>query len=137
MADDIRVELIRHGAQDLYRRKPPDISEIYSHPRVCAEATSQMFNGVSLKPGWSLDLTGRDPNSQKPWDLSDKKVQAKVKKLIRDTEPLFVVGSPPCTAFSQLQGLNKGRRPQAVIDKEFRAGREHIRFSLEVYAMQV
>ena len=115
--DDIRVELVLKGAQDLYMRKGPDVAEIYSNPRVCQEATANKYEGRMLKPGWSLDLSTKDPTTGRPWDLSDKKIQAKVKKLIIDTEPYCIVGSPPCTAFSQLQGLNNFKRDPKVVAK--------------------
>ena len=135
--DDIRVELVMRGAQDLYMRHKPDVAEIYSNPRVCQEASSKKFNGIDLRPGWSLDLTTKDPVTGKPWDLSLPSVQSRVKKLVRDTEPFCIVGSPPCTPFSQLQGLNKKRRDPKIVAKEFRAGRAHMRFCLEVYRMQM
>ena len=72
--DDIRVELGPKGAQDLYLRSKPDVAEIYSNLRICQEATAQKFDGVSLRPGWSLDLSTKDPSTGRAWDLSDRKV---------------------------------------------------------------
>ena len=135
--DDIRVELTLKGAQELYMRDRPDVAEIYSNPRVCQEANARRYDGKLLKPGWSLDLSTKDPSTGRPWDLSVKATQAKVKKMIIETEPYCIVGSPPCTAFSQLQGLNKAKRDPNVVRKEFRKAREHIRFCLEVYSLQM
>jgi hypothetical protein len=135
--DDIRVELVLKGAQDLYMRQKPDVAEIYSNPRVCQEATSRKFEGIDLRPGWSLDLTTKDPTTGSPWDLPDMKVQTRVRRLTLDTKPFCIVGSPPCTPFSLLQGLNKKRRDPAVIAREIKAGRAHIRSCLEVYTMQM
>ena len=98
-ADDIRVELVLKGAQSLYMRSKPDVAEIYTNPRICQEATAQKFEGIDLRPGWSLDLSTKDPTTGQPWDLSDRKVQSRVIKLIRDTEPFCIVGSPPCMLF--------------------------------------
>ena len=89
--------------------------EIYSPPRVCAEAATQKFGGVILRPGWSLDLTTTDPSTGMPWDLSDARVQRKVKQLIRETEPFCVVGSPPCTVFSPLQELSRKKRDTQIV----------------------
>ena len=135
--DDIRVELTLKGAQAMYRRRQPGVAEIYSQPRICQEAATQRFGDVILRPGWSLDLTTKDPETGKPWDLSDKEIQRKVKKLVRDTEPFCIVGSPPCTAFSPLQELGRARRDPRIMDQEFRAARAHINFCLEVYEMQL
>ena len=123
--DDIRVELVLKGAQELYNRERPDVAEIYSNPRVCQEATARRYDGKTLVPGWSLDLTTKDPLTNEPWDLSKRTVQERVKKLIRESEPYCIVGSPPCTPFSQLQGLNKRKRDPKVVKKELEAGKAH------------
>ena len=101
------MALVPKEAQGLYMRSKPDVAEIYSNPRICKEVTAQKFDGVSLRPGWTLDLSTKDPATGRAWDLSDWNVQAKVMKLIKDTEPFCIAGSPPGTPFSQLQGLNK------------------------------
>ena len=54
--DDIRAEVTLKNAVALFERKGPDVCEIYSQPRVCQEAMSK-----HLQPGWSLDLTTKDP----------------------------------------------------------------------------
>ena len=113
--DDVRVEFVMKGAQALYQRKKPDVAEIYSQPRVCQEAATQRFGDTVLQPGWSLDLTTKDPSTGQAWDLSNKQIQQKVKKLIRDTEPFCVVGSPPCTAFSPLQELSRKKRDPKIV----------------------
>ena len=124
--DDIRVELVLKGAQELYRRRNPGVAELYSQPRVCQEASTQKFGDVVLRPGWSLDLTTKDPETGRPWDLSDPAIQRKVKRLVRETEPFCVVGSPPCTAFSPLQELSRKKRKREVVAREFREARAHI-----------
>ena len=47
------------------------------------------------------------------------------------------MGSPPCTAFSRLQALNKKRRPKSVIERELEQARQHIKFVVELYRLQV
>ena len=86
------------------------------------------YGGTRLKPGWSLDLTRNDPKTGEPWDLSDPKVQSRVKRLIIEGKPLFLIGSPPCTAFSSMQNLNKGKRDEKTVEKELEAAKRHIRF---------
>ena len=135
--DDIRVELVLKGAQAMYKRRGPDIAEVYSNPRICQEATARTYDGRTLRPGWSLDLKTKDPETGEPWDLSKRRVQERVRQLVRETAPYCIVGSPPCTPFSQIQGLNKKKRDKAVIRREWEEGRRHIRFCLELYRMQV
>ena len=88
---DIRVELVLKNALSMYERKGPDVSEIFSQPRVCHEAGVQ--RGMTLTPGWSLDLTTTDPATGEPWDLSREDVQRRVRKLVRETQPFCIVGS--------------------------------------------
>ena len=64
-ADDIRVELVLKGAQSLYMRSKPDVPEIYSNPWIGLEATPQKFEGIDLKPGWSLDLSTTLPQGDR------------------------------------------------------------------------
>ena len=90
-----------------------------------------------MRPGYSLDLTTKDPKTGLPWDLSSPTVQARVKELIKKTEPYCVIGSPPCTPFSPLQGLNNHRRDPKVVEREIQMGKKHMRFCLEIYAMQL
>ena len=58
-------------------------------------------------------------------------------KLLKSTRPLFLVGSPPCTAFSPLQNLSKAKRDPAVVQAEIEAGRAHLEFCAKMYAIQV
>ena len=92
-----------------------------------------------MKPGWSLDLKTKDPTTGEAWNLSDRRVQERVRRLVRDTEPYCIVGSPPCTPFSQLQGLNKAKRDKdkATIRKEWQEGRRHTQICLELYRIQL
>ena len=69
--DDIRVELTLRNAITLFKRKGPDVAEICSQPRVCMEVDKRSFDGETMRPGWSLDLTMNDPRTGRPWDLSD------------------------------------------------------------------
>ena len=130
--DDIRVEVTLKNAVALFERKGPDVCEIYSQPRVCQEAMSK-----HLQPGWSLDLTTKDPATGDHWDLSQPKVQSRVRKLVRDTQPYCIIGSPPCTPFSPLQEIGRAKRDPKVMANELARGKEHIKFCLEIYAMQL
>ena len=53
---------------------------------------------------------------------------------VSDEEPLVVIGSPPCTSFSQLQTLNPDTPAKRKALKE---GEEYMRFMVSIYKMQV
>ena len=69
-------------------KKVPTIVEVYSPPRVTSKAPQHGFTA-----GGALDLsTG--------WDLKKKEHQQAALRLIRETQPVLVILSPPCTTFS-------------------------------------
>ena len=54
-----------------------------------------------LVAGTTFDLR---PNSDgDAYDLLDPKDRAKVRSIIRTEKPYLVIGSPPCTEFTQMQ----------------------------------
>ena len=72
------------------------VSEVFSPPRCIAVASR-----FGLNPGLAFDLrTGRD--------LNDRDHLAELWDYLATERPLLVVGSPECTAFSNLQYLNRG-----------------------------
>ena len=81
---NIRVELVMLDAAKWFKHAGPDISEIYSPPRIAQEFGLRWKAGMRLRPGWSLDLTTNDPETGTPWDLSDGKVRTRVMNLIKE-----------------------------------------------------
>eukprot|EP00435_Cladocopium_sp_Y103_P019395 s2098_g4.t1 len=72
----------------------PRVSEVYSPPRVVAEAQKQ-----GLTAGTSFDIS-------EGWDLSKPEMRRQMWKRLKEEDPLLVVLSPPCVGFSILQELN-------------------------------
>ena len=81
-----------HDALAMYERKGADVVELYSQPRIAQEAAIRKYGNTDLTAGWSLDLTMRDPKTNEPWDLSQKSVQIRVKKMITENKPFMLVG---------------------------------------------
>ena len=75
-------------------------------------------------------MTGR------PWDLSKRAVRERVRKLVDETRPFMLIGSPPCTMFCQLQNLSRNKQDPKVFAKKVTAAKEHIKFCLELYETQ-
>ena len=99
-----------------------DMAEVFSPPRVTAEGKNWGF-----RIGEAMDLlTGWDFNK-----LSDRKrAQAYIEKY----RPRLIIGSPSCTAFSQLQNLN----PDSVEkQRKWREGCRHLKFVVELYKQQM
>jgi hypothetical protein len=110
------------------------VTELYSLARVTAAAKSMPRYG--LIPGMALDLTTTDAEGV-AWDFDKDEIKEKAKKLINDTRPMFVIGSPMCTAFSTWQYLNRTKRDPALVKREWRRAVAHMEFVSEVYQMQI
>ena len=135
--EDIRIELVMKGAVKLFERKGIDVTEVYSPPRIVQEAGLRPYDGARLTPGWSFDLTRNDPMTGRPWDLCKVEVRRRVRKIIIESKPYLLIGSPPCTMFSSLQNLSKNKRDKHVFDEKMKIAEKHMEFCLELYAIQV
>ena len=106
------------------------IIEVYSPKRV---------NGIGelmgLAPGMSLDLTENDVDGL-PWDFNNPAKRAKAEQLVRSKKALLLIGSPMCSAFSQIQGINFCRMSPTEIEKVLNYGRTHLEFCAKLYKLQ-
>ena len=107
-----------------------DIAEIYSPPRVVAEARA-----MGLRGGWSLDITGQDDQGQ-PWDFSQPKMREKAMRLLKETKPRLLIGSPMCTDWSVLMNLNWGRMSSEERERRMSEARTHLQFVVSMYTRQ-
>ena len=81
-------------------------------------------------------MTVDDPETGKPWDLADGKTRQKAWQLIKDGKPYMVMCSPMCTAFSQIQALNKERRDPGIVRRELECAKDHVRWVMKVCSLQ-
>ena len=110
------------------------VAEIYSPPRVtrCAK----LLPSLDLAPGFALDLTTVNHKNE-PWDFDDDNKQDEAIALIDDVKPLFIVGSPMCTAFCTWQRLNAHKRDPERVTEEYEKAVKHLRFVCRVYRKQL
>ena len=141
LGEDMCVLLMSQyiGSKD-YRRERRQgasrmVSEVFSPPRV-TKALSR-FPGAQLLPGFALDLTCNDVDDNQPWDFDRKDKREKARMMLREQRPLFLIGSPDCTAFSSWQALNALRRDPGTIHREYVRARLHLDFCCQLYAEQV
>ena len=111
------------------------VTEIFSPPRITKRLCD--FPSMKLAPGFALDLTTTDPDDGEPWDFGRACKRQKARRLISEQKPLFVIGSPDCTAFSSWQALNRVRGDAAELDRKYAAAMIHLRFCCEVYKDQI
>ena len=73
------------------------VSEMYSPPRVSAVA--KLCPSFGILPGFALGLTTHDTDG-KHWDFDDEEMRARAWSKVRNEQPLLLIGTPMCTAFS-------------------------------------
>ena len=74
-----------------------------------------------LQPRLALDITVNDDTGQ-PYDFSVTLQQERAEALIDELQPVLLIRSPMCTAFSAIQAINRARRGPAVIARKKAAG---------------
>ena len=131
---DARKEIVEHdneimavvralgGDSQRYRRERSKavkaiVAEIYSPPRVTAAA--KLLPELRLIPGFALDLTTEDSDGRK-WDFDEKEMRDRAKQRLADEQPMLLVGSPMCTAFSTWQRINDKLRDPVTVAAERR-----------------
>ena len=107
-----------------------DITEVYRPTRV-----NQVAAKFGLTPGPSLDLTNG-------YDFGKEEDRRKAWKLIPKTRPFMIIGSPPCTMFSNLQNLNLHMHkddPEWMnkFNEETKKAEEHVNFCVTLYRYQL
>ena len=111
------------------------ISEVYSPPRVTKLLSS--LPTCDLAPGFALDLTCVVPYDGKVWDFDNEAKRRRALKMVREQKPLFLVGSPMCTAFCTWQRLNAQKSDPELVAKKLENARMHLRFVVQLYREQL
>ena len=110
------------------------VAEIYSPPRVTKAAT--VLPRLGIEPGAALDITTCDERGV-PWDFTKEEMKRKAEKLLDETKPDLLVGSPMCTKFSSWQRINWRRTRNPRRFKQERAEAvEHLEFVCHLYRKQ-
>ena len=76
-------------------------------------------------PGLALDLTTTNSKGE-PWDFNDPARRKEAEKLLDEQGPQLLIGSPMCTAFSNIQNLNKAKRDPHIVAAEIEKARTHL-----------
>ena len=103
--DPTAMEIIT-VADDTLEESSSDAAELFSPPRLCARAAR-----FGLVPGFSHDLHAQ-------MDRSTFEGRAQAWNELCSTKPKVLVASPPCTWFSAMQNLNKGRYYEDIWARE-------------------
>jgi hypothetical protein len=109
------------------------VTELFSPPRVNAELTKNSVSGIAA--GTSFDLI-IDQESGEAWDFLRADHRRKCWSRLRAEDPWVVIGSPPCTAFSIINGLNKFKSAAETRERKLVEGKVLLNFALDVYTWQ-
>ena len=88
---------------------------------------------MGLQRGFALHLTVVDPDDGKPWDFDIAAKRAKALRKVQVEKPTLPIGSPMCTAFSNLQKLSCERRDPVEFKKMLHYGITHLKFCIVLY----
>lgn len=103
---------------------PDDLAEVYSPPRVAAQAVK-----AGMRASLSADLlTG--------WNLAVPDERARLVQEIRRRRPKVLILSPPCTWFSGLMNFNWSKLPVPVREKALKLATTHLEFCMFLASTQ-
>ena len=119
--------------QRVARKLRAVVSEIYSPPRVTAAA--KLLPDLGILPGMAMDLTTTDDQG-KPWDFDDWRQRRKAEQLLDEQKPMFLIGTPMCTAFSNWQCINRKHWSDEKYKEIMTRARLHLRFTMRLYRKQ-
>ena len=117
-------------------RPPATFMEIYGGGAIkdCANKTRRDLNVKGLN---ALDLRTMKPDGQ-PWNFSQKADRQMARALIDKDNPDWIIGSPPCTAFSIWNyAMNYPKMDPEKVKQAVAEGKVHLDFVVSLYRKQL
>ena len=90
---------------------------------------------MGLRAGWALDITTRDKDGRE-WDFNQLEMRNRAVRRDLQDKPLLFIGSPMCTAFSQMNNMNYHKMDPAEVQRRMEYGRRHLEFCTQLYNIQ-
>ena len=107
-----------------------EVAEVYSPSRV-----TDMARQMGLRAGWALDITTQDVDGRE-WDFNQLAMRNRAVRKVLEDKPLLLVGSPMCTAFSQLNNINYSKMDPLEVKRRMDYGRRHLELCVKLYNLQ-
>ena len=115
----------------------PSVAEVYSVPRVAAQAMTVANCTLShLRQGFSIDIGTLEPDGNL-WNLEDDIDFRYLMQWREEEKPFLLCGSPPCNAFSRIQTWSRSRIKPGTEQELRRTGLLHLSRSIELYRAQM
>ena len=117
-------------------RAAATFSEVYGGGSI-VECANRSRRGLNIKGLRALDLRTAKPDGT-PWDFSKRADRQKARQLIDEDDPDWLIGSPPCTAFSTWNfAMNYPKMSKDKVRDAIAAGRVHLNFVVSLYRKQM
>ena len=110
----------RHFVQSHIKNFLEDVGEVYSPPRVTAEAKKRGLSGSI-----ALDLTTG-------WDFKLASHREEARSLVKTKKPGVLLLSPPCTTYSPLRRLTNYKRHPWEVQQEEQEGDLHMDYAVSL-----
>ena len=114
----------------------PTFMELYGRGKL-VEASHGCRRNLNVAGLDALDLRTCKADGT-AWDFNLSSDRQEAIELIKKLKPTWVIGSPPCTAFSRLNlGLNFPKMQPEVVKQKVAEGIRHLHFMLTIYKLQM
>ena len=113
----------------------PSFVEMYGCGNI-VNAANHVLRNLNVSGLCASDLRTSKPGGE-AWDFSKKSDRMQALKYVKEKKPTWVVGSPPCTAFSQLQGLNFPKMDPDRVARIMKEAKAHLHFVIYLYHIQL
>ena len=111
---------------------PSSFIEIYGRGSIVKD-TDGPRRALNIEGFAALDIRTYKPDDS-PWDFSKRSDRNKARALIDEKQPTWLVGSPPCTAFSIWnRNLNYKHMTKEKVRELIADGRRHLFFVTPLY----
>ena len=113
----------------------PTFVEMYGCGNI-ANAANHVLRNLNVEGLNAFDLRTAKPSGV-AWDFSRRGDRKEALQYVQDKKPTWIIGSPPCTAFSRLQGLNFPKMDPAKVEKMLKEAKRHLHFVISLYQLQL
>ena len=119
----------------IHAARKPTFIEAYGTGNIVELAHGKLRN-LNVEGLDAFDLKTKKKHGDM-WDFCKADDRKEAIEYVGRVKPTWIIGSPPCTSFSRLQGLNFPKMPKERVAKILREGRRHLHFVISLYNIQL
>ena len=115
---------------------PTTLVEVFGRGGISDQANGPR-RALNIQGLAALDLRTLKPNGD-PWDFNKRADRNEARELINQLQPTWVIGSPPCTAFSIWnRNMNYPKMDRDRVNELIAEGQKHLSFVASLYRKQL